>query len=74
MSVLGTRLGTAIWTAVKAQETYNPPLTGPQDAKGLALWIAIATEITNEFVTNATITPDTFTTPSGPVTGTGKLT
>lgn len=69
-----TRLGTAIWTAVKAQESFSPSLSPADDAKGLALWIAIATQILLECTANAVITPDSFTTTAGPVTGTGKFT
>lgn len=75
MSLLGSRLGAAIWTAVKAQESYSPAISGPQDAAGLALWTAIANQIVLEIVTNADVTPGTFTTATGgPVTGDGEVT
>lgn len=75
MSLLGSRLGAAIWTAVKAQESYSPAISGPQDAAGLALWTAIATQIVTEITSNAQVEPGTFTTPSGgDVTGEGTVT
>lgn len=75
MSLDATRLGAAIWTAVKAQESYSPTISGPQDAAGLALWTAIATQIVTEITGNAQVEPGTFTTPSGgDVTGEGTVT
>lgn len=75
MSLDPSRLGAAIWTAVKAQESYSPAISGPQDAAGLALWTAIATQIVSEFTGNAEVEPGTFSTPSGgDVTGEGTIT
>lgn len=75
MSLDPSRLGAAIWTAVKAQNTYSPALTTPQDAQGLALWTAIATQIVTEITSNAEVEPGTFSTPSGgDVTGEGTIT
>lgn len=55
MSLLGSRLGAAIWTAVKATQSYSPAITPAQDAQGLAVWTAVANEIVTEITTNAVV-------------------
>lgn len=42
MARSGDDLGAAIWAAVKATQTFSPALSSADDAKGLALWKAIA--------------------------------
>lgn len=85
MAMDKTRLGSALWTAVKAvQPTAPPSLT--EDAKGLAVWTDVADQIIQEVIANSVVTITTFsaTAPgiqtgsgvSGTITGTatGKVT
>ncbi len=58
------RLGTAIWTAIKALHTYNPAITAPMDAAGLLLWKEIAEEIILEIQGHAVVS-STGTDPVG---------
>lgn len=74
------RLGAAIWTAVKAQTSFGAELDATQDAKGLALWKAIANQILLEITGHAVVSSTTSTpgATAGPTTlpgtGTGAVT
>ena len=76
------RLGAALWARIKSNESFSPPIGGPEDARGLQQWTGIADEIIKEFVQNAvvpvTVANVTGVTPgggsSGPGTGTGTIT
>jgi len=53
MAMSGTVLGTLIWTNIKSR---NPPAPGPaEDSKGLAEWIAIATDIVTHIKTTGVV-------------------
>lgn len=76
-------LGAAIWTALKATQTYSPALTVPQDAAGLLVWTKVADEIIKHVIANAVVSPGSMAiTPAnivaplggGPCTGTGTVT
>jgi hypothetical protein len=78
MALSGTRLGDAIWAAVKATTNYTPPDT-PTDNKGKAVWEAIANCIVSEITGHAEVEPGTFeappggTYPGGAITGEGEI-
>lgn len=73
MSMLGTRLGTQIWTTIKALQTYSPAITPAQDAAGLALWQAIATDIVAEVTGHAVVTATGADPQGGSVDSTGTV-
>lgn len=50
------RLGSAIWTAVKALYSYGPDMTPTMDAAGLLLWKTVADKIILEIQGHAVVT------------------
>lgn len=70
------RIGTAIWTAVKALYSYSPSITPAADAAGLALWKVISDQIILEIQGHAVVTSTTSTpgAQAGPTTLPGTAT
>lgn len=73
MSLDKDRLGSAIWTTIKAQESYSPAISPSQDAAGLALWKSIAKEILDEIKNNAVVDSTGADAQTGTVTSTGTV-
>ena len=76
MARSGNSLGSAIWTAIKASQTYNPALSSAADAAGLALWQAFGnafytydsanTIVTSTIPADSIVTAGSATTQDGP--------
>ena len=60
----GDRLGQLIWQQVQAVSDKT---------NTLAFWQLVGNAIVQEVITNGVILPTTMTSPTGPVTGTGKI-
>ena len=73
MSLDKDRLGTAIWTTIKAQESNSPAISPAQDAAGLALWKSIAKEIIDEITGHAVVDSSGADPQGGSVTSTGTV-
>jgi hypothetical protein len=61
----GDALGTAIWTAIKATQTFSPALSSEDDAKGLAVWQAFGNAFYTYDNANTVVLPNTMNNPSG---------